>query len=175
MIRPPSRRTAILITLFSAVSGGAATGAEESTDQDECLFDQAEQRRAYLELEQTYPESEYLEEQHKLLIPRGNDLITLRRGGCVHFGISVELRTARTQRFDDEGAFFAQVMALVTEFGQEFIDPNRLEQSIRNRNWSKAVHDDSVFFFVSHPDVAAFEMHRKSELQFTTVGVSFYY
>ncbi len=153
----------------------AAAPSETGDGDEECIFDQQEQKEAYLALEKKYPGSRYVEDQYKLIIPSNGVQITLRRGGCVHFGVSIELRTSRTQQYEDDDVFFSKIMDLVKEYGQDLIDLEKLAQSIQDRNWSESKLDDSVYYFLAYPDVAAFEIYRKHDHQHTTIGISVYH
>lgn len=151
--------------------------AQDSPDLDEeqCIFDQEEQKQVYLELEKQYEGSEYVEEQYALLIPWEGELVTLKRGGCVHFGVSIELQTIKTDQFEDAAVFFSKILELVTEFDQGLIDREKLAQSIRDENWHENRLDRDVYYSIAYPDVSAFEIFRKHDQDNTTIGISFYY
>jgi hypothetical protein len=161
--------------LLAACGVAHAAAPSASGDGDEeCIFDQQEQKAAYLALEKKYPGSRYVEDQYKLIIPGSGHKITLRRGGCVHFGVSIELRTPRTKQYEDDDVFFSTIMDLAKEYGQGLIDLEKLAQSIQEKNWSESKLDESVYYFLAYPDVAAFEIYRKHDHQHTTIGISFY-
>ena len=149
--------------------------ASHADDEEQCIFDQEEQQQAYIELEKQYEGSEYVEEKYALLIPWEGELITLKRGGCVHFGVSIELQTIKTDQFDDVEVFFAKILELVTEFDQGLIDRENLEQAIRDENWHENHMGSEIYYSLAYPDVSAFEIFRKHDKQHTTIGVSFYY
>jgi len=165
----------ISMCLLAACGVALATAPSAVGDgEEECIFDQEEQKAAYLALEKKYPGSRYIEDQYKLIIPRSGHQITLRRGGCVHFGVTIEFQTSRTQEYDDEDVFFSKVMDLVGEYGQGLIDLEKLAQSIQDKNWFESKLDESVYYFLAYPDVAAYETYRKHDHQHTTIGISFY-
>ncbi len=165
----------ISMCLLAACGVALATAPSAVGDgEEECIFDQEEQKAAYLALEKKYPGNRYVEDEYKLVIPKSGHQITLRRGGCVHFGVSIELRTPKTQLYEDDDVFFSKIMDLVNEYGQGLIDPEKLAQSIQDRNWSESKLDESVYYFVAYPDVAAFEIYRKHDHQHTIIGISFY-
>jgi hypothetical protein len=99
-----------------------------------CIFDQQEQENAYVELQKKYPGSRYIKEEYKLIIPKDGHQITFKRGGCVHFGITIELRIPRTEEYENENIFFSKIVDLVTEYGQELIDPKKLARTIKEKN-----------------------------------------
>ena len=170
---PPRLKVAILIVAIFCSSVYSAERVESNGDEEECIFDQDAQDAAYRELEKKYPGSRYLEHEYKLIILVGGDQITLRRGGCVHFGISIELRSSKTGEYDDEAVFTAKVMDLVTEYGQDLIRPDMLEKSINAENRHVTKNDSGVYYFLPYPD-ATFEMFLRHDQEHTIIGVSFY-
>lgn len=143
--------------------------------EEECIFDQNEQRQAYIKLQEKYSGSRYVEHERKLVIPKDGQQITLKRGGCVHFGMTIELRTRKTERYEKEGSFFAEILALVTEYGQEFIDPKKLEKTIENKKWLAVERNGGALYFLYYETVTSFEVYRNHDGEQTTIGVSFYY
>ena len=167
----------IVVSILLSLSALALAAQSENdvANEEQCIFDQDEQKLAYLELEKQYEGSEYVEEKYALLIPWKEDLITLKRGGCVHFGVSIELRTIRTDQFEDVGVFFSKILELVTEFDQGLIDRAKLEQSIQDENWQEILLGGDIHYSLAYPDVSAFEIFRRHDQEHTTIGVSFYY
>jgi len=167
------------LATISLLSSFQIATAQESSDsiegEEQCIFDQDEQHAKYLELERQYSGSRYVEEEYALRIPQNGDLVTLKRGGCVHFGVSIEFRTPKTTKFEDKAVFFAKVLDLVTEFDQALIDRTKLEESIRDENWLESNLGGDIYYSLTYPDVSAFEIFRKHDKQHTTIGVSFYY
>jgi len=167
-----------LASVFLALSLPTANAQDAQgsvEDEEQCIFDQDEQQKVYLELEKQYEGSEYVEEKFALLIPWNGDLITLKRGGCVHFGVSIELQTIKTDQFEDVEVFFSKILELVTEFDQGLIDRETLGQSIREENWHENRQGGDVYYSLASPDVPAFEIFRKHDQENTTIGFSFYY
>ncbi len=165
----------ILLLLSFSAPAFAAQSENDAANEEHCIFDQDEQRKAYLELEKQYEGSEYVEEKYALLIPWQEDLITLKRGGCVHFGVSIELQTIKTDQFEDVGVFFSKILELVTEFDQGLIDREKLEQSIQDENWHENRLGSDMHYSLAYPDVSSFEIFRRHDQEHTTIGVSFYY
>jgi hypothetical protein len=150
------------------------TDSAESADEEECIFDQLEQHTAYLELEKRYPGSRYIEDRYHLLIPEGGDQVILRRGGCVHFGIAIELRTSRTDAYDEEPAFFAKVSELISDYGQNLLKPDMLAKSRAHHAPHAEEFEDGAYYFLQHPD-AVFEAFRRHDDTHTKIGVSIYW
>ena len=142
---------------------------------EECIYDQKEQKDAYVELQKKYPGSRYSEDEHKLIIPKDGHQITLRRGGCVHFGITIELHIPRTEEYDNEDIFFSKILDLVTEYGQELIDPKKLKRTIKDKKWYEIKEKEGAYYFLSYEKVTAFEVYRNHDKENTTLGASFYY
>lgn len=143
--------------------------------EEECIFDQETQKEAYVELQKKYPGSRYIEEEYKLIIPKDGHQITLKRGGCVHFGITIELHLPRTEEYEDEDIFFSKILDLVTEYGQELIDPKKLARTIKERRWQEIKQEKGAYYFLYSEAVTAFEVYRNHDRERTTIGASFYY
>lgn len=143
-------------------------------EEEECIFDQSEQKAKYLELQKNYPGSRYLEGEYKLLIPRDGYEISLSRGGCVHFGISIKLSLPKTDEFKSEEALFEKVVQMVEEFGRELVDPEKLKEVIKEKKWSNQSDDRVLYYFLGYEGVTAFEVYQRDEEGKTLLGVSFY-
>lgn len=140
--------------------------------EEECIFDQEAQKEAYVELQKKYPGSRYIEEEYKLIIPKDAHQITLKRGGCVHFGITIELRIARTEDYENEDIFFSKVLELVTEYGQELIDPKALERTIKEKKWQEIKGEEGTYYFLYSEAVTAFEVFRNHDREHTVIHAS---
>lgn len=141
---------------------------------DECDFDQDERVRSYLLLEKKYPGSRYLKDEYRLVIPRGADEITLSIGGCVHYGVLVELKTKKTTKFDSEEALMKVAIDLVKEYAQDIIEHKRVEKIVAQKDWNdlaSAAHD---YYLLNYDDLSTFEVYRRNEGDFTIVGVNYY-
>ncbi len=150
------------------------TASPLMAEEEECLYDQAEQKTKYLELQKKYPGSRYVEDEYKLLIPRKGHEISLKRGGCVHFGITIELRLPKTDDFKNEVAFFEKIVELVTEFGRELIDPEKLKKNMKEKKWSNQSGEGELYYFIGYKSVTAFEAYQRDEEGKTIIGASFY-
>ncbi len=124
-------------------------------------------------MQEIYSGSRYTEDEHKLVIPDDESQVTLRRGGCVHFGISIEFRIARTERYDDEAVFLTKVRDLIKEYGQELADQEFLDKAIDNEARHVTRDDTGVYYFLPYPD-ATFEIFLRHDPEHTTIGISFY-
>lgn len=151
----------------------SANTSEPEGGEEECIFDQHEQHKVYLELEKKYPGSRYMEDQYELQIPEGRDQVVLRRGGCVHFGIYIKLLTARTNLYEDEAAFFAAVSRLIADYGQNLLTTEMLEKSREKQEMEVVELNDGVYYVLPYPD-AVFEVWRRHDEEHTTIGVSIY-
>lgn len=141
---------------------------------EECIFDQQEQHRRYLQMQKEYAGSRYIEREHKLVIPKNGAEVTLRRGGCVHFGITIEYRIPKTTRYENEALFLAKITELVTEYGQELVDPRKLKKTIEAKKWQKIEGDSGGYYFIGYEGVISFEAFQKHSAKHTTVVASFY-
>ena len=143
-------------------------------DDEDCLFDQYEQHAAYLELQKAHPGSRYMEDSPRLVIPRNGNILTLRRGGCVHFGISIELQTPRTDAYISEAAFFAKILEFVSEFGGQMVQADKLAENIKQQKWHNASDEDVMYYFIGYEGVEGVEVYQRHTQALTTIGASFY-
>lgn len=142
--------------------------------EEECVFDQAAQKAKYLELQKKYPDSQYIESEYKLVMRRGASQISLSRGGCVHFGITIEEEMPLTHRFQTEDVFFEKILELVTEFGQELVAPEELAQIITQEKWKNLSGEHGMYYFIPLSGLTAFEAYQRDDGNQTTIGASFY-
>ncbi|MFQ5936959.1 MAG: hypothetical protein ACE5LB_11195 [Acidiferrobacterales bacterium] len=143
--------------------------------KEECIYDQKKQKEAYVELQRKYSGSRYIEDEYQLIIPKDGHQITLKRGGCVHFGITIELHIPRTEEYENEDIFFSKILDLVTEYGQELIDPKKLERTIKDKKWLEIKQKEGAYYFLYYEAVSSFEVYRNHDREHTTIGASFYY
>lgn len=142
--------------------------------EEECIFDQEEQKEKYLELEKKYPGSRYVEKEYELIIPRNDHQIILKRGGCVHFGITIELHLPETNEFRNEKAFFEKIIKMIEEFGGEMINLEVLRKKIAEKKWRDFSGDGGFYYFVNYEGLTAFEAYSRDEAGMTIIGVSYY-
>jgi hypothetical protein len=145
-----------------------------SAGEEECIFDQDRQRLKYKELEKQYTGSKYIEEEYRLVIPRGNSRVHLGIGGCVHYGVAIELIQPGTNKYQSEKTFFAEIIRLVQEYGQGMADTNKLKTLLDQKKWTEMSDNDGRYYFVHYDDVTVFEIYQRNEDSQTIVGVSFY-
>ena len=160
-----AKRYLITLLILAPSTGFAA---------EECLFDQDGQHAAYLELQTAHSGSRYEEDKARLIILRNGDILTLRRGGCVHFGITIELQTPRTEAYATEAAFFAKIVELVAEFGGELVQADKLAENIEQQMWHNGSDEDGMVYFIGYEGVQAFEVYQRHSETHTTIGASFY-
>ena len=142
--------------------------------EEECVFDQNQQRLEYKKLEKQYPGSKYTEKENMLIIPRGNSQIHLRKGGCVHYGVTIELIQPKTDRYKAEKLFFAEIVRLVRGYGQGMADSNYLIKLLDRGKWNNMSDSNGRYYFVHYPEFTSFEIYQRNEDSQTIVGVNFY-
>lgn len=144
--------------------------------EEECIFDQKAQVEAYIELEKKYTGSTYLKKENHLIIPTDEGKITLRRGGCVHFGITIDLQVPKTTKYNNEDKFFAKILELATTYGYEVIDKKILTKIIKDKNWQNlgTEQDDGAYYFLPYKGLSAFEAYMRHDDKYTVISASFY-
>lgn len=142
--------------------------------EDDCLFDQEEQTNEYIKLQKKYPDSKYIKKEYKLVIPRNGYELILRRGGCEHFGIRIELNLPKTNDFKTENVFFKKIVELIKEFGEELISPEELKQIIINKKWTDFSDKKGMYYFIEYTELTSFEVYQRHSDTQTTLGVLLY-
>ena len=143
-------------------------------EEEECIFDQDQQRLEYKKLEKQYIGSKYIEEEYKLIIPRGESQVHLHKGGCVHYGITIELIQPKTDKYASQKTLFAEIVSLVQEYGQGMADSKYLLTLLDQKKWTDMSDNNDRYYFVHYENVTAFEIYQRNEDSQTIVGVSFY-
>lgn len=160
-------KTLIFISALLLVQAAAVA-------DDECDFDQDEQVQNNLLLEKKYPGSKYVKEEYKLVIPRGADEVTLSIGGCVHYGVLVELKTKKTTKFDSEQALMKAAVELAKEYSQDMIDYERMAKVIAQKDWNDPSSATRDYYLLNYDGLSTFEVYRRDEEDFTVIGVNYY-
>ena len=142
--------------------------------EEECLFDQVELRKELRSLVQKHHGSRYDEAGHRLVMPRDGGQLVFRRGGCVHFGITIELTIPGSEFFPTQEAFFAKIQALVAEFARELVDPKELARLIEAEHWHDGSDEDGWFYFLGYEGLTSFEVYQKRGEADTTTGLLAY-
>lgn len=155
-----------LLAVVIFTSGSASFAQEE-----ECDFDQAEQLRNMQELQRKYPGSRYHADAHQLRIPEGNDTVILAIGGCVHYGVYIELQRVKTRAWDDEQALMKEILRLVRRYSQGLIDAARLAKVIAAKDWTRL---DADSYYLNYEDAHTTEIYRKEEDGQSIIGISDY-
>lgn len=141
---------------------------------DECSFDQDQQVRNYLLLQKKYPGSKYLKDEYRLVIPRGADEVNLSIGGCVHYGVLVELKTKKTAKFDSEEALMKAAVELAKEYSQDMIEHERMAKIVTQKDWNDTSPTTHDYYLLNYDDLSVFEVYRRNENGFTIIGVNYY-
>ena len=153
---------------------GLVASAYVSAGDEECLYDQAQQRHEYKTLEAYYAGSRFVEAKQELVIPTADGEVHLRMGGCVHYGVVIERWRSGAPKDQSREAMFKTLVGLVRTYGQGVADAERLRKLLAAGRFTDLSDRNGPYYMVHYPDFAAFEMYRRSEEGRTIVGVSFY-
>jgi hypothetical protein len=144
-----------------------------SADEDECDFDQKEQLKQNIELQKKYPGSHLAEDNRVLVIPVDEGEVWLGIGGCVHYGITVELKTKFRDRYKREDAFMRRILGLAKAYAQGYIDYERLRAMIDARKWNKET-SPIRYYSLQYDDISTFEVYESEEDGRAVIGLSYY-
>ena len=108
--------------------------------EEECIFDET----AYIEFINKYSaenmNSKIESDGKTLIVKRNNEEILVKGGGCIHLGVTIELRTK--QAYTEE-QFLQKTLDLSIEFGDWLIDTKSLKGSIEKGKYHKI---DATYF-----------------------------
>lgn len=108
--------------------------------EEECIFDET----AYIEFIDKYSaenKNSKIESDGKtLIVKRNNEEILVKGGGCIHLGVTIELRTI--QAYTEE-QFLQKTLDLSIEFGDWLINTKALKGSIEKGKYHKI---DATYF-----------------------------
>jgi len=151
-----------------------AASVSASAGDEECLYDQAQQRHEYQGLEARYPGGRFVEAEQMLVIPTADGEVHLRIGGCVHYGVMIERWRSTPTKAESREALFKTIVGLVRTYGQGMADAERLGKLLAAGRFTDLSDRNGPYYMVRYPDFAAFEIYRRSEQERSIVGVSFY-
>ena len=108
--------------------------------EEECIFDET----AYIEFINKYSaenmNSKIESDGKTLIVKRNNEEILVKGGGCIHLGVTIELRTK--QAYTEE-QFLQKTLDLSIEFGDWLINTKSLKGSIEKGKYHKI---DATYF-----------------------------
>jgi hypothetical protein len=132
--------------------------------EEECIFNES----AYVEFINKFTSenknSKIENDSRTLKVERNNEQIVVKGGGCVHLGVSVDLKTK--QAYTEE-QFLHKILILSKEFGGWLINVNSLENSIKSGKFQ--IIDGVYFIEVDAMTVFSASFNSKGE-----VNVEFY-
>ena len=166
---PPAAALAVLAVLGALATAAPVTAAAAD---EACIFDQAAQVARYREMEQRIEGARYDAADGVLVIDRGAATITVRRGGCVHFGLTITHAAPAAPGDADRDAVFARAVALVAEFGGgELVSADEVAAAIRNGGFALEV---GQVYYLRVAGVEAFSIMWGVADGRLTVEVSYY-
>ena len=132
--------------------------------EEECIFDET----AYIEFINKYSaenmNSKIESDGKTLIVKRNNEEILVKGGGCIHLGVTIELRTK--QAYTEE-QFLQKTLDLSIEFGDWLINTKSLKGSIEKGKYHKI---DATYFI----EVDAMTVFNASHDNQGKINVDFY-
>jgi hypothetical protein len=141
--------------------------------EEECVFDTDEQKKFNKAYITSHKDSVASDEDGSIIIKRDSEIIKFSRGGCVHFGISIESTFIGKETLTEK-ELFSKVADYTKEFGGELVDFNSFLKAIKTKKYSKQTTSGGLYYFVGVESVQAFEISVKSDKGDTHVDVGFY-
>lgn len=145
-----------------------------SASDEECLYDQSTIKKENQRLHGKYPESQFLEEKGLIIIPVENGIVSLRKGGCAHYGMTVEMRVSGLKYALDEKKLFEKVMYLVSKYASELVEKDAISDLVKNRKWLDASDGGRLYYFLRYKKYQSFEVYGRTDGEDQIVGFMFY-
>lgn len=122
--------------------------------EEQCVFDDTSYTEFINKYNAEHANSKIGPDGRTLIITGGNERIMIHGGGCVHLGISIELRSKHAYT---ETAFLQKVLELSTEFGDWLINTEALKDSITTGKYQEI----NGVYFVDIDAVTVFSAERR--------------
>ena len=140
----------LILTIFASFSVNA---------EEDCIFNES----SYIEFINKYvsenKNTKIENDNRTLRVERNNEEIVVKGGGCVHLGVTIDLKTQ--QKFTEE-QFLHKALKLSNEFGGWLINTNSLESSIKNKKYQ--IIDGVYFIEVNAMTVFSASYNSKGEI-----------
>ena len=140
---------------------------------DDCDFDQETRIEENVKLKNVYPGSYLIEENLILVIPVEEGEVRINIGGCVHYGVNVELRTKDNEKYKSENKFMEKILYLVNVYSQGYIDSDKLKSIIKNKKWKKT-QPSIRYYLLEYDDISTFEVYQNADGEYTVIGFNNY-
>jgi hypothetical protein len=155
--------------------GETGAGSPSAETDEECDFDQEAQIKENILLKEKYRGSHLAEDGRVVVVPVPEGEVRIGIGGCVHYGVTVELRTSNPNQQLTESEFMEQILYLAKTYSQGHIDHARLSEVIKNKDWQR--DDDAAIsksYSIHYDELSTFEAYEENDDQHKTVGFTNY-
>ncbi len=140
---------------------------------DECDLNQQTRIEENIRLKNRYPGSYLTEGNLVLVVPAEEGEVRINIGGCVHFGVTIELKTNTAEKYVDEEDFMNQILYLAKTYSQGIIKYAKLKQVIEDKNWTQS-ESLSRYYFFNYDGTSPFEVYERQQGTQTIIGLSYY-
>jgi len=141
----------------------------------DCELDQKARIEENIKLKNKYPGSHLAEKNLVLVVPADDGEVRINIGGCVHYGVKIELKRKKTtkDKNKNEEEFMKQILHLAKLYSQGNVDYAKLTNVIENRRWTQPEPPSRLYFF-TYDETSTFEVYEREEGEYTIVGFSMY-
>lgn len=139
----------------------------------DCELDQETRIEENVKLKKIYPGSYLIEENLILVVPVEEGEVRVNIGGCVHYGVNIELRTKDKEKYKSENKFMEKILYLVNVYSQGYIDRDKLKTIIKNKKWKKTQSSGRYYLF-EYDDLSTFEVYQNTDGEYTVIGFNNY-
>lgn len=140
---------------------------------DDCDFDQKARIEENIKLKNKYPGSYLIESNLILVVPVEEGEVRINIGGCVHYGVTVELRTKDKSKYKSDDDFMEQILHLAKIYSQGYIDNDKLMAVIKKKDWIQTQPSRRYYLF-KYDDISTFEVYEQTDGEYKVIGFSNY-
>lgn len=163
--RPKGSIQALLLVMMLALP------ADPVHADEECDFDQANRYKENLTMVKRFPGSRYDKQEYTVRIPVKGGMVSVNKGGCVHYGLSIEFATRTPNAYKREADLFRKLVELLRLYGDDMMQADDLQKLLANGKWRKLYE---TYYNVESTEFEVFELYRKVDGGETIIGLSFY-
>lgn len=140
----------------------------------ECDFDQDTRIRDNIQLKKKYPGSYLAGKNLVLVVPVREGEVRINIGGCVDYGVTVELRLkhASPRRSVDE--LMQKILYLAKTYSQNIVELEKLQNAIQKNDWTQP-QEDNRDFFLNYDSAYTFEGYEHDDRGGAVIGFSLYH
>ncbi len=140
---------------------------------EECDLDQKTRVQDNIALKKKYPGSHLAEKNLVVVVPVAEGEVRINIGGCVDYGVTVELRMKHAASRLDADQLMQKIAYLAKTYAQGEVDAAKLEDAIRKRNWTQP-QEGTADYYLHYDSIRTFEVYDQEGENGAVIGFNMY-